>query len=304
MPLFRLDKSQKAVQIRKTTFSKERDIQTLCEKNLEPFFNIRFIASEYSTGQKHGGRIDTLGLDENNCPVIIEYKKKESQNIVTQGLFYLDWLSDHKGDFLVATQDVLGKEIEINWSSLRLVLIAESFSKYDTHAVTKIAQNVELKAYRFYENGLLYIEDLYTPSTATILEEPKKARKASRQKHYELLHHLDGRPDEVRGLFDMVQESIMALSQEGNVHESITKQYIAYKNNKNFCEIVVQAKGLKVYIDINTEEVNDPKGVVEDCSTVGHWATGNSRFRLAPGIGPEDYEYAMSLISQAYNLTL
>lgn len=79
MPLFRLDKSRKAVQIRKTTFSKERDIQTLCEKNLEPFFNIRFIASEYSTGQKHGGRIDTLGLDENNCPVIIEYKKKRAR---------------------------------------------------------------------------------------------------------------------------------------------------------------------------------------------------------------------------------
>lgn len=301
MPLFRLDKSQKASQIRMATLSKEKDVQTLCEKNLETLFNIRFISSEYSTGQKHGGRIDTLGLDENNCPVIIEYKKKESQNIVTQGFFYLDWLTDHKGDFQVAVQKALEKEVEINWSSPRLILIAESFSKYDTHAVTKMGQNVELKVYRFYEDNLLYIEDLYTPSASAVIEEPKKAKKVSKQKQYELSHHLERKPEAVKSLFEKLRESIMALSAEEKIQESITKQYIAYKNNKNFCEIIVQAKGLKVYIDIGKDEVNDPKGIVEDCTQVGRWATGDSRFKLSPG---DDIEYALSLIKQAYNLTL
>lgn len=46
----------------------EREIQILCERNLEVFFGIRFLATEYSTGNKHKGRIDTLGIDENNCP--------------------------------------------------------------------------------------------------------------------------------------------------------------------------------------------------------------------------------------------
>jgi len=301
MPLFRLDRRQNATQIRKTTPSKEKSVQTLCEQNLETFFKIRFIASEYSTGLKHGGRIDTLGLDENNCPVIIEYKKKESQNIVTQGFFYLDWLTDHKGDFQVAVQSVLGKDAEVNWAGPRLILIAESFSKYDTHAVAKMGQNVELKVYRLYESDLLYIEDLYTSSPTLFEDRRGKAKKARKQKQYELSRHLDGKPGVIKKLFEDLRESIMTLSEEGTIQESITKHYIAFKSNKNFCEIMVQAKRLKVQIDIAKNEVNDPKGVVEDCSQVGHWATGDSRFLFSPG---DDIEYAISLIRQAYDLTL
>ena len=78
---------------------KEKRIQSLIEKNLDTFLGVRFLASEYSTGKKHGGRIDTLGLDENNNPVIIEYKLHTNDNVINQGLFYLDWLFDHKAEF-------------------------------------------------------------------------------------------------------------------------------------------------------------------------------------------------------------
>lgn len=49
----------------------EKSLQTLFEKNLEALLD----TSEHSTGPVHGGRIDTLGLDEDTCPVIIEYKR-------------------------------------------------------------------------------------------------------------------------------------------------------------------------------------------------------------------------------------
>ena len=68
----------------------EKSLQTLIEKNLEGFLGVRFLASEYVTGKTHGGRIDTLGIDENGCPVIIEYKRSLNQNVINQGLFYLD----------------------------------------------------------------------------------------------------------------------------------------------------------------------------------------------------------------------
>ena len=45
-------------------FKYEREIQKLCEENLETFFGIRFLASEYNTGSKHKGRIDSLGIEE------------------------------------------------------------------------------------------------------------------------------------------------------------------------------------------------------------------------------------------------
>ena len=43
----------------------EKSLQSLIEKHLEAFLGVTFLASEYSTGTKHSGRIDTLGIDEN-----------------------------------------------------------------------------------------------------------------------------------------------------------------------------------------------------------------------------------------------
>ena len=68
----------------------EKNLQSLMEGQLETFLGVRFLATEYTTGKTHRGRIDTLGLDENNCPVIIEYKRYSNENVINQGLFYLD----------------------------------------------------------------------------------------------------------------------------------------------------------------------------------------------------------------------
>ncbi len=73
----------------------EKSLQTLMERNLEPLLGVRFLASEFRTGKTHGGRIDTLGMDENGSPVIVEYKRALNENVINQGLFYLDWLMDH-----------------------------------------------------------------------------------------------------------------------------------------------------------------------------------------------------------------
>jgi len=58
----------------------EKSLQTLFENNLDPMLAVRFVASEHSTGKLHGGRIDTLGLDENDCPVI--HERAISENVV------------------------------------------------------------------------------------------------------------------------------------------------------------------------------------------------------------------------------
>lgn len=73
----------------------ERELHDLMEKHMECFLGIRFVAHEYTTGKNHRGRIDSLGLDENCCPVIIEYKRHTNENVINQGLYYLDWLLDH-----------------------------------------------------------------------------------------------------------------------------------------------------------------------------------------------------------------
>jgi len=93
--LFRITKGQ-ATELQGAASDLERPMQNLIEANLDTFLGIRFLASEYSTGKTHGGRIDSLGLDENHCPVIIEYKRSVGENVINQGLYYLDWLMDHQ----------------------------------------------------------------------------------------------------------------------------------------------------------------------------------------------------------------
>jgi RecB family endonuclease NucS len=70
----------------------------LIERNMEVLFGVRLVASEHSTGKRHGGRIDPLGLDENGSPVIFEYKRSQRERD-QPGRFYVDWPLDHRAEF-------------------------------------------------------------------------------------------------------------------------------------------------------------------------------------------------------------
>ena len=121
---------------------------------------IRLLGSEYRTGPKHRGRIDTLGIDENASPVIIEYKRATNENVINQGLFYLDWLLDHQAEFKLMVLEKLGKQVAdaIDWSAPRLLCIAGGFTRYDEHAVQQMNRNIELIRYRRFGDGLLMLE--------------------------------------------------------------------------------------------------------------------------------------------------
>lgn len=117
--LFRLANGA-AVELPGRTAVVEKHLQTLIESQMETFLGVRFLASEYATGKTHRGRIDSLGLDENDCPVIIEYKRHSNENVINQGLFYLDWLLDHRAEFQLLVMERLGNEIAhgIDWAGI------------------------------------------------------------------------------------------------------------------------------------------------------------------------------------------
>lgn len=107
--LFRLSNGV-ATELSSQTAKLERDLQILIEANMATCLGVRFLAREHPTGKTHRGRIDSLGLDENGCPVIIEYKRHSTENVINQGLFYLDWLMDHQAEFRWLVMEKLGKE--------------------------------------------------------------------------------------------------------------------------------------------------------------------------------------------------
>src|SRR5437764_492139 len=132
--LFKLE-SGKAAEIAGIAGGLEKSLQTILEKNLDTMLGVRFLASEHSTGKLHAGRIDTLGLDEDGCPVILEYKRAVSENVMNQGLYYLDWLLDHKAEFKLLVLDKYGKATAdtIDWTAPRLICVAADFTKHDEH---------------------------------------------------------------------------------------------------------------------------------------------------------------------------
>ena len=85
----------------------EKSLQDLFEKHLEALLGVRFLASEFVTD---GGRMDSLGIDENGTPVIVEYKRSTNENVINQGLFYLNWLMGHRKDFEWLVMDRFGLE--------------------------------------------------------------------------------------------------------------------------------------------------------------------------------------------------
>ena len=72
LKLFRITNGS-AQELKGKSVALEVSLQRLIEANMETLFGVRFLATEYSTGAKHRGRIDSLGLDETGSPVIFEY---------------------------------------------------------------------------------------------------------------------------------------------------------------------------------------------------------------------------------------
>ena len=99
----------KVEEIIPSTVILEKQLQTLIERNMETMFGVKFLKSEYIISD---GRMDSIGIDENNCPVIFEYKKSSNANVINQGLFYLDWLLDHKADFKLLVMEQFGTDLD------------------------------------------------------------------------------------------------------------------------------------------------------------------------------------------------
>ena len=284
--------NNKIKQLKTSNFKSEKELQVLVENNLEEIFGIKFIASEFSTGEKHGGRIDTLGLDENNSPVIIEYKWGEKDNVINQGLFYLDWLVDHKGDFQVVVERKLGKKIKIDWSQPRLILIAQSFNKYDKYAINRMSENIELWIYSLYENGIFEV-NIEGSSQA----DNKKGKRITKIEYakYDLNYHLNKTSKELQRKFNEIRERILELP---NIQEKPEqKSGVTYRTTKSFCRFEFRKNSINLLL--REPKYNDPKNLVKDITSFEWGYKGLVKIDKLSNV-----DYLFSLIKQSYEETL
>jgi predicted transport protein len=279
----------------------EKKLQSLFEQNLDELLNIIFLAHEYSTS--FGGRIDTLGMDKNGSPCIIEYKKNQNDNVINQGLSYLKWLLDHKEKLEILCQNKK-LDFEIDWDSPRVICIAESYSKFDLDTADILPINIELLRYRIYDENILYLEpENYQKvkiSTSGIIKKGKtqKAKDTQLQKVYSIEDHLAGINKETLDLFQDLRERVLSLDQ--NIIEEAKAKYIAYKTSTNFVDVVVKQYGLKIFLNIKSGQLNDPQNIARDLTKpkpIGHWGNGDYEVKFESA---KDADAVFSLIKQSY----
>jgi predicted transport protein len=285
-----------------TTDTIEKSVQTFFEKNLETLLGVRFLATEFITS--NGGRIDTLGLDENGCPVILEYKRASNENVINQGLFYLDWLMDHRKDFQWLVLEKLGKEDAegVDWSAPRLICIAGDFNRYDDHAVKQIQRNIELIRYRRFGSELFMLDLLVATSvkgapTTAVVPPPGEGGTPWPGKYKTISAVMEELETAMADRFEALRASLLALGDD--VQEATLRFYIAFKRIKNFAcvEFRPSTDKILVYVKVDPTSIPLDPGFTRDVSNVGHYGTGDLEITLTK---TEDLERALPLIKRSY----
>lgn len=276
----------------------EKSLQSLIERHLEIFLGVRLLATEYATGRTHGGRIDTLGIDENGCPVIIEYKRSTNENVINQGLFYLDWLFDHKAEFKLLVMEKIGKEAadEIEWAGPRLICIAGDFTRYDEHAVQQINRNIELIRYRRYGDDLVLL-DLVNAVTASSNDVERTATPPGTTTYKTISETLLQLTGELKDRYEALCAFLQALGDD--VQMATLKYYVAFKRIKNFAcaEVRLQEKKILVYLKIDPAACVLEDGFTRDVTKIGHYGTGDLEVTIR---SMADFEKAKPLLLKSY----
>ncbi|MFE2063067.1 DUF5655 domain-containing protein [Streptomyces sp. NPDC059467] len=269
----------------------EADVQGLVETHMETLLDVRLLASEYSTGPVHGGRIDSLGLDENGSPVIVEYKRGVDAGVINQGLFYLAWLMDHRAEFEHLVRDRLGVTAasQVLWRGPRLICIAGDFTRYDVHAVREHRRSIDLVRYRLFGSDMLGLE-----TVASVSGGMQVVRRARRQPLARAAADVQGAA--MMELAGAVDEVLLGLGDGVNRVER--KTYRAYQRLRNFaCLCPPQRSKLLVYLKADPKDVDLVSGFTRDVSGLGHHGTGDLEVQLRT---PRDVERAQDLFRASY----
>lgn len=300
MPIFKAT-AGKLKKLNILPLDKEKTLQTLVEQNLMEVLELRFLDTEYVT--TFGGRIDTLAVDTDGAPVIIEYKRNKNDNVINQALSYLKWLKTQKpGFFEKLMLDKLGADaankITLDWKNPRVICIAESYSKFDIDTVEVVPLRIELFKYRYYDEGIFSLEKINVGSDevpeqkGSVLAATDKTDKPADKETPSVDSFVSKASPSIQAIFNDLRERI--LSMDENIEEKPTLFYIAYRLSNNFAEIQVGKNQIKLHL--RPKLYVDPEKLVEKIPDSYKW-TMDRRVILKSA---DKLDYVFGLIEQSY----
>lgn len=299
MPSYKI--AQQLEHIKEVSFKYERDIQRLAEQNLNLLLRLNFIRSEFSL---NGFRIDTLAFDfETKSFVIIEYKRDKNFSVIDQGYAYLSLMLNNKADFILEyneSQNESLKRTDVDWTQSKVIFISPFFTLYQREAINFKDLPIELWEIKKFENGTILFEQIQKASVKesikTISRNDDTVESVSKEvKVYTEQDHLNKVDFETRELYEQFKEKLLNIDDQVTIQPK--KQTIGFKVENNiFCDVVLQGKGLKLYLNMKSGELKDSQGIARDVSNIGHWGNGSYEIKLSD---LEDVDYVLSLLKQS-----
>lgn len=278
----------------KTT--KVREIELREREQLEPMLLRDLTSVEDGMGaldhqvRTDSGLIDILGADKEGTLVVIELKDELDDGQLDQGIEYYDWVASN-----VSLLARIYKGFDPN-KPPRLILVAPDFSE----SVRRVAKYTSLSSDGLLEFKKYRALELPGGGIAIVCDDVEiEDRETGAIEAYALDDHLRKGTEAIREVCQQLRNEILKL--DSQIREKVKKKYIAFETSRNFTEFVVQKNALLIYLDLFVNELNDERKIAGDCSDVGHWGTGKTRFKVE---SVDEVQYAMSLIRQSYERSL
>lgn len=174
-----------------------------------------------------------------------------------------------------------------NDSPLFLNQSVRSANVWNEEAINNRADKLAERALKVWTSPAL------DEATLAIYQEPEQSKAES---HYSLADydHLQG---DMLELYKALEKRVSNI--DSSVRVEFKKLYIAFKSQTNFVDVVPQKKRLRLSLNIEFDQIQDPNGICKDVSGLGRWGNGDVE------VGLENYselDYIIELVEQAFEM--
>ena len=296
-----------ARELKETPFQNEKVLKQLFDRHLHDLTGISSVDSEHYTGSRHKRRADTLGLDDKQRPVVIEYKLGQGGAAISQGLDYLDWLTDHKGDFRELVREKLGSERtrNIDFNNAWLLCVAGEYRRKDILSAQKNSHRIELLSVRRQGESTILLEWVHgdkkvsksSPPVSVPVPVPSpKEPDFSKFQYWRQTVRNTG----LLKLFMALHDYLVSLGKDVLVNPQ--KSYIGFKRMKTFAFVKPQPgkNRLIVYVHANLENLLLLEGFTCELPVGSHYSPCNVEITI---YNHEGLKKAKHLLQQSYQMS-
>ena len=290
--------------IKEKPFKLEKEIQNIVEKNLQTLLGLDFIKTEFSIGTF---RIDSLAFDSDKKSfVIIEYKRDKNFSVIDQGYAYLSLMLNNKAEFILEYNESKSgtlKRNDVDWSQSKVLFVSPNFTTYQKEAINFKDLPIELWEIKRFTNDTLSFEQIVNRSSKesikTVSNSETITTVSKEIKVYSEQDHLENIEDDFLNIYAEIKEFLLSFGEDITI--SPKKKTIGFKiGSKVFCDIVMQNKGIRLFLNAKKGTLKDPECITRDVSEVGHWGNGAYEVRF-PLKSDTEMDYVFNLLRQTIN---